>query len=107
MESFQEDKPFAYQEVEGQDLDLKVEVEAAYSLEGEGSDGAQFGFRVGDYDKQKVLVLDPVVLLYAGYIGGSDSDQGLGIAVTPRATPTLLVGPVPGRAPSRWRTAFP
>ena len=81
VESFQEDKPFAYQEVEGQDLDLKVEVEAAYSLEGEGSDGAQFGFRVGDYDKQKVLVLDPVVLLYAGYIGGSDSDQGLGIAV--------------------------
>ncbi len=33
------------------------------------------------YDPHKVLVLDPVVLLYAGYIGGSDSDAGWGIAV--------------------------
>ncbi len=34
VESFQEEKPYAYQEVEGQ----RLEVEAAYSLEGEGSD---------------------------------------------------------------------
>ena len=81
LEDFQEDKPYAYQEVEGQDLDLKVEVEAAYSLEGEASDGVQFGFRVGAYDPHKVLVLDPVVLLYAGYIGGSITDVGRGIAV--------------------------
>ena len=83
MEDFQEDKPYAYQEVEGQDLDLKVEVEveAAYSLEAEGSEGAQFGFRVGAYDQHKVLVIDPVILLYAGYIGGHTSELGGGIAV--------------------------
>ena len=46
---FQEDKPYAYQEVEGQ----RLEVEAAYSLEGEASDGVQFGFRVGAYDQHK------------------------------------------------------
>ena len=77
LESFQEDKPYAYQEVEGQ----RREVAAAYSLEGEASAGVQFGFRVGAYDPQKVLVLDPVVLLYAGYIGGSNLDVGQGIAV--------------------------
>ena len=59
----------------------RLEVAAAYSLEGEVSDGVPFGFRVGAYDQQKVLVLDPVVLLYAGYIGGSNTDQGWGIAV--------------------------
>ncbi len=80
-ESFQEDKPYAYQEVEGQDLDLKVEVAAAYSLEGEASERVQFGFSVGDYDPQKVLVIDPIILLYAGYIGGSGFDNGRGIAV--------------------------
>jgi len=61
-----------------------LEVEAGYSLKGDVSDGAQFGFRVGAYDPQKVLVLDPVILLYAGYIGGSGGvglDIGEGIAV--------------------------
>ena len=79
VESFQEDKPYSYQEVE----DQRREVAAAYSLEGETSDGVHFGFRLGEYDPQKVLVIDPLVLLYAGYIGGSsaDSDTGLGIAV--------------------------
>ena len=81
LEDFQEDKPYAYQEVQGQDLDLKVEVEAAYRLEGEASDGVQFGFRVGAYDQHLVLVLDPVILLYAGYIGGASHDAGSGIAV--------------------------
>ena len=74
LESFQEDKPYAYQEVEGQ----RLEVAAAYRLEGETSDGVQFGFRVDAYDPHKVLVLDPVMLLYAGYIGGSGSEGGFG-----------------------------
>ena len=74
---FQEDKPYVYQEVEGQ----RLEVAAAYSLESEASDGVQFGFRLGACDPQKVLVLDPVVVLYAGYIGGVGDDSGNGIAV--------------------------
>ena len=77
LEDFQEDKPYAYQEVE----DQRREVAAAYRLEGEASDGLQFGFRVGDHDPHKVLVLDPVVVLYAGYIGGEGLDSGRGIAV--------------------------
>ena len=74
---FQEDTPYAYQEVEGR----RLEVAAAYVLEGEASGRVQYGFRVGAYDQHKLLVLDPVVLFYAGYIGGSGDDLGFGIAV--------------------------
>ncbi|RDE10710.1 MAG: hypothetical protein C4K49_12785 [Candidatus Thorarchaeota archaeon] len=38
-----------------------------------------FGFRVGDYDKSRPLVLDP--LLYSTYMGGTGSEHGYGIAV--------------------------
>ncbi len=74
---FHEAKPYAYQEAPGR----RLEVAAAYVLGGEASDGMQYSFRVGPYDQRKLLVLDPVVLLYAGYIGGSSTDFGLGIAV--------------------------
>jgi hypothetical protein len=40
-----------------------------------------FGFRLGQYDRTRPLVIDPVVFLYAGYIGGLGSDDGYGIAV--------------------------
>ena len=77
LRGFQEDKPYAYQDLEGR----RLEVAAAYILEGEASDRVQYGFRVGVYDQHKPLVLDPVILIYAGYIGGSTLDSGLGIAV--------------------------
>jgi len=37
-------------------------------------------FRVGDYDRSKPLVIDPV-LVYSTYLGGEEEDVGLGIAV--------------------------
>ena len=40
-----------------------------------------YGFRVGAYDRSKTLFLDPAVLSYCGYIGGSGDDYGIGIAV--------------------------
>jgi hypothetical protein len=69
---FRADKPYVYQEVDGR----KVEVAARYGLEGH-----QYGFRVGSYDPTRVLVLDPAVLVYAGYIGGSGGEIGYSIAV--------------------------
>jgi hypothetical protein len=42
-----------------------------------------YGFRIGEYDHSLSLVLDPAVLVYCGYIGGSDSDLGYGITVDP------------------------
>ncbi len=40
-----------------------------------------FGFALGPYDPTRDLVLDPVVFLYCGYIGGAGDDVGCGIAV--------------------------
>jgi hypothetical protein len=70
---FQDDAPIAYQEVNGR----RVPVEVAYALE----DAATYGFRLGAYDPAVPLVIDPAVLVYCGFIGGSGIDDGNGIAV--------------------------
>src|SRR5205085_882037 len=41
----------------------------------------EYGFRIGDYDRSRPLVIDPTVLIYAGYIGGTSPDLALGIAM--------------------------
>jgi len=40
-----------------------------------------WGFDVGDYDKSRALVIDPVVLAYSTYLGGESQDTGGAIAV--------------------------
>ena len=78
---FEDDIPLAWQRIEQTHKDVPV----AYSLEPEegrpGSCARVFGFKVGEYDKRFPLVLDPAVLVYCGYIGGSGSDEGKAIAV--------------------------
>jgi hypothetical protein len=75
---FRDDTPYAYQDVAGQ----RQEVVAAYALEAaEHVDVYRFGFRLGAYDPDRPLVLDPAFLVYAGYVGGGDDDSGRGIAV--------------------------
>ncbi len=36
---------------------------------------------MGSYDPSLPLILDPAILVYCGYIGGSANDEGRGIAV--------------------------
>ena len=73
-EVLRDDKPYAYQEVDGR----RVEISAAYSLDRTSAGGPhRYGFALGSYDRSKPLVLDPAVLVYAGYIGGSGSRSGL------------------------------
>jgi Ca2+-binding RTX toxin-like protein len=43
--------------------------------------GTTYGFRVGDYDRSRTLVIDPAIFVYAGYIGGTGHDLGNGIDV--------------------------
>ena len=75
---FEDERPESYQEVGGE----RVAVASGYRLEGRGAGGGEsYGFAVGDYDRSRELVIDPAVLIYAGYIGGSGNDQGNGIAV--------------------------
>jgi hypothetical protein len=43
--------------------------------------GNTYGFEVGKYDKKRQLIIDPVVLAYSTYFGGSLNDGGDSIAV--------------------------
>jgi hypothetical protein len=64
-------KPFAYQTVAGERKPVSVN----YALVG---DKAQL--RIGEYDKNLDLIIDPVVT-YATYLGGHQSDEVDGMAV--------------------------
>ncbi|MBN2492238.1 MAG: SBBP repeat-containing protein [Planctomycetes bacterium] len=76
--SFEDAAPVAWQEVGGE----RVPVEMAYWLDPDAaSDAAEFGFRLDDYDPAQPLVLDPAVLLYCGYLGGSGTEYPASIAV--------------------------
>ncbi len=70
--SFHDDAPYSYQDIGGQ----RVEVATSYAMQAH-----QYGFRLGAYDRSKTLVLDPAVLIYCGFVGGSGGDFGQGIAV--------------------------
>ena len=75
---FEDAPPVAWQEIEGK----RAPVEMAFRLDPvRGGEGTEFGFRVGDYDRTRPLVLDPTLLVYCGYIGGSNYDIGISIAV--------------------------
>ena len=72
--SFEDDKPVSYQDVDG----VRVDVPTAYALK---SKTKEYRFRLGQYDRSKPLVIDPVMIVYCGYIGGSGSDLGTDIVV--------------------------
>ncbi|HLV87833.1 MAG TPA: SBBP repeat-containing protein [Candidatus Sulfotelmatobacter sp.] len=54
----------------------RTPVEGAYQL----LDSTHIGFRLGSYDTDQTLVIDPV-LVYSTYIGGSGDDEARGITV--------------------------
>ena len=78
---FSDDTPVAWQEIAGK----RESVALKYALEsGKGGKETQdviYGFSVGKYDPKQTLILDPAVIVYCGYIGGSVDDIGSGIAV--------------------------
>jgi len=79
-------KPLAYQEIEGK----KVNVEAAYEVKGTDAGKMQYAFNVGEYDRSKELVIDPV--LQSTYLGGSLVDLGLNIAAHPTTGDVYVTG---------------
>lgn len=78
---FYDDRPLSYQEVGQEAGGGRVEVGSEYQLRGGEGQAAVYGFRVGDYDRGRALVIDPAMLVSAGYLGGSGEDIGHGIAV--------------------------
>jgi hypothetical protein len=71
--SLEDAVPVAWQEIDGR----RIPVTISYAVGPRG----EFGFEVGAFDPTRPLVLDPVVLVYCGYIGGGDGDTGNGIAL--------------------------
>ena len=65
-------KPFAYQEFNG----AKNEVDVRFALR----EAHEVGFEIGDYDAQRPLVIDPVIV-YSSLLGGTNNDNALAIAV--------------------------
>jgi len=76
--AFQDDKPSAYQEIDGRAVDVRV----GYGVQPQADSGSyQYGFHLGSYDPALPLIIDPTLLVYAGFIGGAGSDRGNAIAV--------------------------
>jgi uncharacterized repeat protein (TIGR01451 family) len=79
-------KPIVYQTTgNGRDQE-KQPVDGHYVLRADG----QAGFELGPYDHSKQVVIDPTVS-FATYIGGSDEDLALGIAVD-KYTDVVIAG---------------
>lgn len=66
-------KPVCYQVIEGE----RVEIQAEFMKIGDNN----YGFKVKGYNRNYELIIDPVVLIYSTYLGGSGWEKGLGIAV--------------------------
>ena len=76
--SFRDDKPYVFQQRDGR----ATPVPAAYQLErSDTSEHIAYSFELGDYDAGLPLIIDPSVLIYAGYIGGTSFDTGHDVAV--------------------------
>ena len=66
-------KPVIYQNIDG----VRHEIAGGYVRKGAN----WVGFQLAAYDASRPLVIDPVVLSYSTYLGGSGTDIGNGIAV--------------------------
>jgi hypothetical protein len=86
---FRDGAPIAFQEIEGK----RVPVSMAYVLDNpgacapladpkeEGQDSISYHFDIGEYDRSRPLILDPVVFVYCGFIGGDSDEEVYDIAV--------------------------
>ncbi len=78
---FTDVSPTAYQEIEGRRVPVSVAYDLAPPVADPQPATRHVRFAVGPYDPTRPLVLDPAILIYCGYIGGTGGDYGLGIAV--------------------------
>src|SRR5262249_18086776 len=76
---FRDAAPMAYHVRSGQGV--PVAARYAWSAPDGASGRAAYDFQLGAYDPTLPLVLDPAVLVYSGYIGGTGDDHGQHIAV--------------------------
>jgi hypothetical protein len=66
-------RPVGFQVVKGEKVPVKVDFRKIETN--------VYGFRVGHYNETYPLVIDPVVMAYSTYLGGSGMDRGFALAV--------------------------
>jgi len=69
-------KPVAYQWIDKKRVEISANYYFPHSQAADADSRLIYGFRLGDYDKTREVVIDP--LLYSTYLGGSGSDLALG-----------------------------
>lgn len=74
---FKDDVPSAHQIIKG----VKKSVDVGYALKKEGKGSYSYGFDVGEYNADESLVLDPAFVIFCGFIGGDDWEEGHAVAV--------------------------
>jgi len=79
---FTDQRPVSFQEVNGRQIEVGTSYQVNLKSEISNPKSAiEYGFTLGEYDRSRELVIDPVVLVYAGFIGGSGDDFGEDITV--------------------------
>ncbi|HTZ18733.1 MAG TPA: SBBP repeat-containing protein [Dissulfurispiraceae bacterium] len=82
--------PVAWQEIDGKKVAIKIE----YQLS-----GGAVGFKVGDYNRTRQLVIDPVYSWHTFYGSTGDSDENVAFAITTDTSGNVYVA---GRSEGTW-----
>ena len=99
-------KPVAYQEIDGKRKEVKVayniqKSESSLQVPEENSairnphSAFMYSFNVGPYDKERPLVIDP--LLQSTYLGGNGSETGQAMAIHPTTGDIYVAGIMDGQ----------
>jgi len=72
-------KPVAYQEINGKRVEVEVVYNIASAFPNFHTSAHMYSFKIGDYDKTRELIIDP--LLASTYLGGTGEDYVNGMAV--------------------------
>ncbi len=87
--SFTDGVPRAWQVLDGEERPVSMR----YALAEDGGGQARaYGFDLGAYDPSAPLVLDPVVLIYCGYLGGTSPEGKWGGIVVDAAGNAFVTG---------------
>lgn len=80
--SFVDEAPAAFQLRDSRKVPVAVKFEIIAKTAGEnGLVNCLYGFKIDEYDRSQPLYIDPAVLVYSGYIGGSYNDRALAMTL--------------------------
>jgi hypothetical protein len=69
--------PKAFQSIDGKIYDIPI---SYFIRKDDLSNSYYIGFDVGIFDNDEPLIIDPCLLVYSGFIGGSESDKSFSVA---------------------------